>query len=132
MRAREFIQEDRKQAVLPAENSYPMDHAYEIMGLSSSVFYPNYRLGVAIARARSDDQPDDLNPFRPEWSQNSAVGPHAVVVGASPELAPTLKRAKKMAGVPGGIKELSHGISDDPPTTNTRSPVAGFQGYPRK
>ena len=133
MRAREFINETKKQADLPAEDRYPMDNAYEIMGLSSSVFYPNYRLSCAIARARSDSEPDDLNPYRPEWSQNSALGPHAVVIGASPKLEPALARAKEMAGIPGGIKKLSaSSVSDDPPSTNTHSPVAGFKGYQRR
>jgi hypothetical protein len=45
--------------------------------------YNNYRFGVAMARARSDAGTDDhtIDPFKPEWSAETAFGEHGVVVG---------------------------------------------------
>lgn len=66
MRAREFI---REQKELPDETKGPMRYAYVIPGLSASDPYGNYRMGVAIARARSDyatelnNQNDGIDPL---------------------------------------------------------------------
>ena len=58
MRAREFIVE---QANLPPEQAEPLKNTFVLPGLSAADPYKNYRMGVAIARARSDasDQAND-------------------------------------------------------------------------
>lgn len=132
MRAYEFVTEE-KRAQLPVEFAAPMNYAYELPGLSSSVFYPNYRFGVALARARSESEPDTENPYRPEWTEESAIGPHAIIVGATQGIDGLIDRALQMTGIPGG-KQL---ISKDermvePPDTNTVSPLPQFAGYKRR
>ena len=52
MRAREFVTEQRS---LPPEASAPMRHTYVLPGLSASDPYKNYRMGVAMARARIEN-----------------------------------------------------------------------------
>ena len=51
MRAREFITEQSK---LPPEQAEPLQNTFVLPGLSAADPYKNYRMGVAIARARSD------------------------------------------------------------------------------
>lgn len=131
MRAKEFINEN-KHANLPAEFAEPMHYTYELPGLSSSTFYPNYRLGVAMARARSEVLPDTENPYRPDWSEQSAVGPHAIVVGATDQVGQIIDKALSMTGIPGGKRLIASKESEEPPGTNSTSPVPSFKGYPRK
>ena len=64
MRACEFITEQKE---LAPEQANPMRYTYVIPGLSASDPYNNYRFGVAMARARSDQATDGVNPFRPDW-----------------------------------------------------------------
>lgn len=78
MRAREFIREQRE---LPDETKEPLRYTYTLPGLSASDPYKSYRMGVAIARARSEYRKDDVNPHMPEWSAETAFGEHAVVAG---------------------------------------------------
>jgi hypothetical protein len=70
MRAREFIAE---QQGLPPETKEPLRYTYTLPGLSSSDPYKTYRVGVALARARSDSIKDNLNPFMPEWSAATSL-----------------------------------------------------------
>lgn len=51
MRAREFIREQRE---LPPESKAPLRYTYTLPGLGSSDPYKTYRMGVALARARSE------------------------------------------------------------------------------
>ena len=65
MRARDFITE---QATLPPEQADPMNHVFTLPGVKSSDPYQIYRLGVAIARARSDAGTDGITDRLPDWS----------------------------------------------------------------
>lgn len=134
MRAREFI---REQKELSPEQSGPMRYAYVLPGLSAADPYKNYRMGVAVARARSDystelnPQNDGIDPYKPEWSKETPFGEHAVVVGTSHYIEKVIDRALQMTGTPGGKKLVSSAESDDPVGTNVKSPLNGFKGYPR-
>ncbi len=133
MRAREFITEQQE---LAPEQSGPMRYAYVLPGLSAADPYKNYRMGVAVARARSDyaaelnSQNDGIDPYKPEWSADTAFGEHAVVVGINRGVEKVIDRALAMTGTPGGKRLVSSPDSEDPPGTNTQSPVKAFQGYP--
>ena len=87
MRAREFL---REQKELPPEISEPLRYTYVLPGLSAADPYKNYRMGVAVARARSDAQTDDVNPNRPVWSAETAFGEHAVVSGVNDNIDPII------------------------------------------
>lgn len=128
MRAREFITE---QASLPPEYAAPMRQTYIIPGLTAADPYRNYRFGVAIARARSDAVPDDVNPFRPEWSAETAFGENGVVVGMNSGIKQVIDAALKMTKTPGGKKIVSTPDSDEPAFVDKQSPVQAFKGYPR-
>ena len=128
MRAREFIAE---QQGLPPETKKPLRYTYTLPGLSSSDPYKTYRVGVALARARSDSIKDDLNPFMPEWSAETTFGEHAVVAGMNADIAQVIDQALAMTNTSGGKKLVSTPKSDEPAFVVTQSPVKAFKGYPR-
>lgn len=128
MRAREFITE---QTELPDEYADPMRYTYVIPGLSAADPYKNYRFGVAIARARSDQAVDDVNTHRPEWSAETAFGEHGVVVGMNGGVAQVIDQALQMTKTPGGKKMVSSPKSEEPELVVKQSPVKPFKGYPR-
>jgi hypothetical protein len=128
MRAREFLNE---QATLPAEDADPMRYTYVLPGISAADPYQTYRLGVAIARARSNSKPDDVNPFKPEWSAQSVFGDHAVIAGFNNTVDPIIDRALSMTNTPGGKKLVSTPDSEEPDFVDKVSPVRAFAGYPR-
>ena len=128
MRAREFVREQRE---LPDEVKEPLQNTFVIPGLSAADPYRNYRFGVAIARARSDAKPDDVNPTRPEWTAETAFGEHGIVVGFSSNVDPVIDAALKMTKTPGGKKLVSTAKSEEPAFVDKASPVKPFKGYPR-
>ena len=97
MRAREFLKEE---ATLPPEDADPMRYTYILPGVSAADPYQTYRLGVALARARSDVGEDDhnINPFKPEWSAESVFGDHAVIAGFNNTVDPIIDNALSMIG----------------------------------
>ena len=128
MRAREFIAEQRE---LPDESKEPMRYTYTLPGLSSSDPYQTYRMGVALARARSEYRKDDVNPYMPEWSAETAFGEHAVVAGFNSGIADIIDAALAMTNTPGGKRLVSTPDSAEPDFVATTSPVKPFVGYPR-
>ncbi len=125
MRAREFITEQTK---LPPEQGDPMNHVFTLPGVKSSDPYQIYRLGVAIARARSDAGADKI-PNMPEWSAEAAFGEDAVIAGFNDTVAPAIDFALKMAGLPVKKKQVSTPNSLEPSLVNRQSPVKPFKGY---
>lgn len=128
MRAREFITEQQE---LPPETKEPLRYTYTLPGLSSSDPYQTYRMGVALARARSDSIQDDTNPFMPEWTAETAFGEHAVVAGMNSSIEQVIDQALAMTNTPGGKRLVSTATSDEPAFVVTQSPVKAFKGYPR-
>jgi hypothetical protein len=126
MRAREFVTEQRK---LPPESAEPMRYTYVIPGLSASDPYKNYRFGVAMARARSDQKSDNVNPFRPEWTAETPFGEHGVVAGMNGAVNSIIDAALKMTKTPGGKRLVSTPDSTEPTFVDTQSPVKPFKGY---
>ena len=128
MRAREFILEQKD---LPAEYADPMKYTYVLPGLSAADPYQNYRMGVAMARARADQSTDNTNDFMPEWSADTAFGEHAVVSGFNAGIAQVIDQALKMTDTPGGKKLVSTAKSDEPAFVDVKSPIKPFRGYKR-
>ena len=141
MRAREFINENKSQPVasdgrLPAEEAEPMRYTYIIPGLSAADPYKNYRFGVAMARARSDQgdkdpQNKDIDPYKPTWAAYSVFGEHGLVVGMNATVEAVIDQALAMTKTPGGKKLVSTAKSEEPKFVSTQSPVKAFKGYPR-
>ena len=128
MRAREFITEQKE---LPPEQAGPLHYTYVIPGLSAADPYNNYRFSVAMARARSDASPDNLDPNRPAWSAETTFGEHGVVVGMNQGIEKIIDQALAMTNTPGGKKLVSTADSKEPKLVDTTSPVKAFKGYPR-
>lgn len=128
MRAREFITE---QAHLPAEEADPLRYTYELPGVTTADPYRTYRVGVAMARARSDAQQDDVNPYRLEWSPETALGKYAVVSGVNDSVDHIIDQALKMTATPGGKRMVSSAESTEPDFVQDVSPLKPFKGYPR-
>ena len=126
MRAREFITEETK---LPPEQADPMNHVFVLPGVNSSDPYQIYRLGVAIARARSDAGTNDPIPNMPEWSAQAAFGEDAVIAGFNAGVEPAIDHALKMAGLPVKKVQISTPNSLEPASVNHTSPVKPFKGY---
>jgi hypothetical protein len=116
MRAQEFITEQRE---LPDESKDPMRYTYTLPGLSSSDPYQTYRMGVALARARSEYRKDDVNPHMPEWS------------GFNSGIEKIIDAALTMTNTPGGKRLVSTPDSAEPDFVEKQSPVRAFAGYPR-
>lgn len=128
MRAREFLNE---QATLPPEQADPMNHVFVLPGVQSSDPYQIYRLGVAMARARSDAGVNDPIPFMPDWSAKAAFGEDAVVAGFNATVEPIIDQALAMAGLPVKKIQVSTPNSLEPASVQKQSPVRPFAGYPR-
>lgn len=128
MRAREFIVEQKD---LDPEFKEPMRYTYTIPGLSAADPYKNYRFGVAIARARSDQATDNVDNYKPEWSAETAFGEHGIVAGVNSGIEKVIDRALKMTNTPGGKKLVSSPESQEPKFVASTSPVKPFKGYPR-
>ena len=132
MRAREFVRKNLKeQTALPPELADPMRYTYIIPGLSAADPYKSYRFGVAMARARSDQGKDGVNPHMPEWSAETAFGEHAIVAGFNHGVADIIDTALTMSNTPGGKVLVSTPDSDEPDLVAKVSPVKPFAGYPR-
>ena len=126
MRAREFVTEEKN---LPPELADPMNHVFVLPGVQSSDPYQIYRLGVAMARARSDAGTDGITSKLPAWSAQAAFGEDAVVAGFDASVEPVIDRALKMAGLPAKKVQISTPNSLEPASVNHASPVKPFKGY---
>lgn len=126
MRAREFIIEQRGK--LPDEIISPMQNTYIIPGLTSQDPYRTYRFGVAIARARAQEEFDQNVPV---FQEEGAFGEHAVVVPFNAQEKDIIDKAITMIGLSGGAKLVSSLSSQEPLNTNVASPIKSFKGYPR-
>lgn len=128
MRAKEFIREQRE---LPLETSEPLRYTYTLPGLSAADPYKSYRMGVALARARSEYRKDNVNPHMPEWTAETAFGEHAVVSGFNADVGKLIDAALAMTDTPGGKRLVSTPESDEPTFVGKQSPLKAFKGYPR-
>ena len=129
MRAREFIGEG-KRGKLSGEESGPMRDTFFLPGIRNNDAYKTYRLGMAFARARANNggYGNDL----PEWNEEGALGPYAVVSVLGQSGADLIDQGLKMIGVPGGKVNVGGHHSTEPAGVNKSSPVKGFKGYKRK
>ena len=106
-----------------------MRYTYTLPGLSAADPYKSYRMGVALARARSEYRKDDVNPFMPEWTAETAFGEHAVVSGFNAGVGKIIDAALAMTDTPGGKRLVSTPESDEPNFVDTQSPIKPFKGY---
>ena len=127
MRAREFIVEQR--AELDPGQAGPLQHTYILPGIRNNDAYTTMRLSVAMARARADIG-GDTKGF-PPFTDVSAFGQNAIVIGFNDTVDKVIDRALEMTNTPGGKTLLGTKESEEPTDTGTQSPVKPFSGYPR-
>jgi len=127
LRAREFIAESR--AVLAPEYAEPMRYTYTIPELKTGDPYSTYRFGVALARARAEQDPTAV--FDQDWTTETAFSNQAVVSGFDAKIADVIDRGLSMIGKPNEKKLVSSAESAEPNFVSTQSPVKAFKGYPR-
>ena len=125
MRAREFVVESR--AALDPRIGNPLKHTFIIPGIRNNDAYHTYRLATAMARARADIG-GDSEGF-PAFTDQSAFGQNAVVVGFNNSVDEVIDRALAMTGTPGGKVTVGTKKSEEPNDTDTQSPIKGFGGY---
>ena len=128
MRAREFITEEK---ALPADQGDPLSYVYRINGLFSSDTYQTYRVGVAMARARSNALKDDVNPYMLPWDTQEIFGEHGVIAGVGEDISGIIDQALQMTDTPGGKQPVGSVASEEPKSVEKISPVTAFKGYPR-
>ena len=128
MRAREFITEEK---ALPADQGDPLAYVYRINGLFSSDTYQTYRVGVALARARSNAVKDDVNPYMLPWDTQEIFGEHGVIAGVGEDISSIIDQALQMTDTPGGKQLVGSAESEEPKSVDKTSPVRAFKGYPR-
>lgn len=126
MRAQEFITEEK---TLPPEQADSLNHVFVLPGVTSSDPYQIYRLGVAMARARSDAGTQDPIAYMPTWSAKAVFGEEAMIAGFDADVGPVIDQALKMSGLSGGKIQVGTPNSTEPALVNTQSPVRPFKGY---
>ena len=104
MRAQEFIVEQR--ATLDPKIADPLKHTFIIPGIRNNDAYHTYRLGTAMARARADI--GGVTQDFPEFTDQSAFGQNAIVVGFNDQVDNVIDLALKMTGTPGGKTPVSY------------------------
>ena len=128
MRASEFITE-AKRSRLSRDESGPMRDTFFLPGIRNNDAYKTYRLSMAFARARADN--GGYGADLPEWNQEGALGPYAVVSVLGQPGENLIDQGLAMIGVPGGKINVGGHHSTEPTEVNTSSPVTGFKGYGR-
>ena len=127
MRAREFVTEQR--AALDPRVGNPLKHTFILPGIRNNDAYTAMRTGVAMARARADI--GGVSQGFPEFTDQSAFGQNALVIGFNDNVDEVIDRALAMTNVPGGKVLIGSKESEEPPDTDIHSPVRAFAGYPR-
>lgn len=127
MRAREFIAEQRGE--LDPRTAKPLKNTYILPGIRNNDAYLALRTGVAMARARADI--GGVSQGFPEWTDQSAFGQNAIVVGFNDTVDEVIDRALAMTSTPGGKVVIGTKDSEEPDDTGIHSPLKGFAGYPR-
>jgi len=130
MRAKEFIVEDFSKDTEAEQVSKAMPATYAISKLPNSDFYKQYRFGVAIAAARSEEA--RKSEPAPTMAPASIWGENEIVVSYDSTTADVIDAALKIVGLaPKDKKLISTKKSEEMPTVNYQSPVQGFKGYER-
>ena len=132
MRAREFITEVAmgRTGSLQQDIALALPGAWKIPALKNQDPYLQYRFGVAIAGAKGAKQraQDGVPPFE----QDNIFGENEFVVSYDPHTGEYIRDALQAMGMsPSDAIQVATMASEEMPDVDTRSPVAGFKGYPR-
>ena len=130
MRAREFVAEGRVGSITQ-DVGLALPGAFKIPALKNQDPYLQYRFGVAIAGAKGAEQrrKDGVPPFD---GKESVFGENEIVVSYDPHVVDYIHDALRAMGMPpSDAIQIGTMASEEATDVDTRSPVTGFQGYPR-
>jgi hypothetical protein len=130
MRAREFVTEGRTGSITQ-DVGRALPGAFKIPALKNQDPYLQYRFGVAIAGAKGAAQrrKDGVPPFD---GKSSVFGENEIVVSYDPHVVDYIHDALKSMGMPASdAVQIGTMASEEAVDVVKRSPVTGFQGYPR-
>jgi hypothetical protein len=130
MRAREFVTEGRTGSITQ-DVGRALPGAFKIPALKNQDPYLQYRFGVAIAGAKGAEQrkQDGVPPFD---GKESEFGENEIVVSYDPHVIDYIHDALRAMGMPpSDAIQIGTMASEEDTDVDKRSPVTGFQGYPR-
>ena len=130
MRAKEFVTEGRT-GTITTDVGRALPGAFKIPALKNQDPYLQYRFGVAIAGAKGAEQrkQDGVPPFD---GKESEFGENEIVVSYDPHVVDYIHDALRAMGMPpSDAIQIGTMASEEATDVDTRSPVTGFQGYPR-
>ena len=130
MRAREFVTEGRTGS-LTRDVGLALPGAFKIPALKNQDPYLQYRFGVAIAGAKGAKQraQDNVPPFD---GKESVLGENEIVISYDPHVVDYIHDALRAMGMPpSDAIQIGSMASEEATDVDKRSPVTGFQGYPR-
>ena len=130
MRAKEFVTEGRT-GTITTDVGRALPGAFKIPALKNQDPYLQYRFGVAIAGAKGAEQrkQDGVPPFD---GKESEFGENEIVVSYDPHVIDYIHDALRAMGMPpSDAIQIGTMASEEATDVDTRSPVTGFQGYPR-
>jgi len=121
MRIQDLLTESRTGS-LQDDVAQSLPAAFVFPTLQNTDPYSQYRMGLAIATARRQNDPDLYHINAPtEFAPTSAWGENLVVVTYEQEDDRTLELAAKMMGVP--KRQISSSKSQESADVNTTSPT---------
>ena len=130
MRAREFVAEGRTGSIAP-DVGRALPGAFKIPALKNQDPYLQYRFGVAIAGAKGAKQraADNVPAFD---GKESVFGENEIVISYDPHVVDYIHDALRAMGMPpSDAIQIGSMASEEATDVDKRSPVTGFQGYPR-
>jgi hypothetical protein len=130
MRACEFVSEGRT-GTITQDVGRALPGAFKIPALKNQDPYLQYRFGVAIAGAKGAKQraQDGVPAFD---GKESEFGENEIVVSYDPHVVDYIHDALRAMGMPpSDAIQIGTMASEEATDVDTRSPVTGFQGYPR-
>ena len=132
MRAREFIVEVDlgRTGSLQQDIALALPGAWKIPALKNQDPYLQYRFGVALAGAKGAAQ--RAQDGVPKFEKDNIFGENEFVVSYDPHTGEYIRDALKAMGMsPSDAVQVATMTSEEMPDVDKRSPVRGFQGYPR-
>jgi hypothetical protein len=132
MRAREFIVEVDlgRTGSLQQDIALALPGAWKIPALKNQDPYLQYRFGVALAGAKGAAQ--RAQDGVPKFEKDNIFGENEFVVSYDPKTGEYIRDALKAMGMsPSDAVQVATMASEEMPDVDKRSPVRGFQGYPR-
>lgn len=118
-----IIKEIIVEALLQHDAAYALPATYVIPALQNQDPYKQYRFGLAIAKAKAQEQ--SIDPIKDDFETESVWGENQVIISYSNTVDQYIDAALKEVGLsPNDKKLISTPKSEESPTIHKISPVA--------